>query len=545
MSSSPRHRSSTSSSRRTKLRASLIVTALAAVAAAFVPYAISHSSSTAAGAAQFGGSHRTSAVASHYRLPRPRVTPQPRACPSASNQATTLLSSSLQPKVVASRSGSPATLGVLVVPSKAGTITGVAFWKGAGNTGVHTASLWSNNRRLADGTFTNESGSGWQWLQLAHPVQVQAGQRVLATYRAPNGHFAYTPGGFANGGLCSGALRATDGILWSHDGRSQHDSWARVTNYFVNLRFVPAGAQPPAPPTSKPTAKPTVQPTHPTPTATPKPTPTPTPKPTSSPTSSPTPKPTPKPTSSAPTGTSSAWPSAGNTGVPAGTTLKSSGSVTVSTDGTVLNGLDIKGTVTVHAKNVTIENSKIEAGTAQWGISVASGSVTVKDSEITGSGFGGVQGDNYTLLRDDINNFHGDGMKLGNNVTVQDSWIHNAATQNGQHADGMQLQNGLSNVMIKHNSVDPQESGSNSAVFLKNDLGPNNTTGPVVVDDNLLGGGGYTLYAYAGSSGLRQGGITIKNNHFLRDSQYGPAAVNIPVTWSSNVYDSNNQAVSP
>lgn len=445
---------------------------------------------------------------------------------------------------MASRSDSAATLGVLVVPSKAGTITGVAFWKGAGNTGVHTASLWSNHKRLADGTFTNESGSGWQWLQLAHPVQVRAGQRVLATYRAPNGHFAYTPGAFAHGGICSGALRATAGILWSGH-RVAHDSWARATNYFVNVRFVPAGAQtPPSPPTSKPTTKPTVQPTTPAPTTT-KPTPTPSPKPTVSPTPKPTPTPTPKPTSSPPASTSSAWPSAGNTGVPSGTSLKSSGSVTVSTDGTIINGLDIKGTVTVRAKNVTIENSKIEAGSGDWALQVASGSVTLKDSEITGSAYGAVVGDNYTLLRDDISDFHGDGMKLGDNVTVQDCWIHHATTQNGQHADGMQLQGGQSNVLIKHNSIDPEENGSNAAVFLKNDLGPNNTVGPVVVDDNLLGGGGFTLYAYKGSTGLVQGGITIKNNHFLRDFEYGPAAVNIPVTWTSNVYDNNGQVINP
>jgi hypothetical protein len=427
-------------------------------------------------------------------------------------------------------------LGVLVVPSKAGTITSVAFWKGAGNTGVHTASLWSNDKRLATGTFAHESDSGWQWLQLSHPVQVRAGQRVLATYRAPDGHFSYTPKAFANGGMCSGALRATDGILWSSHRNVAHNSRARATNYFVNLRFVPAGAQPrPTPSATSKSPEPTVQPSRPSPTvtATPKPTPTatPTPKPTSS--------------SSPPTGASTGWPGASNTGVPTGTTLKASGSVNISADGTVVNGLDIKGTVTVRAKNVTIENSKIEAGTSDWAVQVGSGSVIVKDSEITGSAAGAFVGDNFTLLRDEISDFHGDGMKLGNNVTVQDSWIHHATTENGQHADGMQLQNGQSNVMIKHNTIDPEEDGSNAAVFLKNDLGPNNTVGPVVVDDNLLGGGGFTLYAYKGSTGLEQGGITIENNHFLRDYDYGPSAVNIPVTWSNNVFDNNGAAINP
>jgi hypothetical protein len=521
-----------------KLRLSLTVAAIGAVAAAVVPYAIAHTADTAAGAAQFSGSHQhhAAAVESHQRPAKPSAAPTPRVCPSSPTTAATLWSSSLKPTVASSRSDSAATLGVMVVPNKSGEITGVAFWKGTGNDGEHTASLWTDGKRLGSGTFRNESASGWQWLTLAHPVQVKAGQHVLATYRAPEGHFAFTPGAITPGGVCSGALRATDGTLWSNHRSSRHNSTSRTTNYFVNLRFVPTGATAPDPSPS-PTSKPTVQPTD------PKPTVRPTTPPTHSQTPTPTPKPTPKPTSPPPT-TSSAWPGASNTGVPAGTKLTSSGSLDVNTDGTVINGRDITGTVTIHAKNVTIENSRIEAGGSQWGVEVTSGSLTMKDTEITGSGFGAVEGDNYTLDRVNIHDFHGDGMKLGNNVTVEDSWIHNAATENGQHADGMQLQNGLSNVVIKHNYVDPLESGSNSAVFIKNDLGPNNTTGPVLVDDNLLGGGGYTLYVYKGSSGMAQGGVTIENNHFLSDQQYGPVAVNIPVVaWANNILNSNGQGI--
>jgi hypothetical protein len=211
----------------------------------------------------------------------------------------------------------------------------------------------------------------------------------------------------------------------------------------------------------------------------------------------------------------------------------------------VINAKDITGNVVIRASNVVIENSKIEAGTTGWGIEIDSGSLTVKDSEITGSAYGAVEGNNYTLQRVNIHAFHGDGMKLGNNVTVTDSFIHDATTSGGQHCDGMQAQNGLSNVVIRHNSIDPHESGSNSAVFIKNDLGPNNTVGPITVDDNLLGGGGYTLYVYKGSSGLVQGGVTVTNNRFLNDEKYGPVAVNIPVTtWTGNVYDASGNAVS-
>lgn len=241
------------------------------------------------------------------------------------------------------------------------------------------------------------------------------------------------------------------------------------------------------------------------------------------------------------------WPDATNTGVPAGTALTSSGSLTVTADNTVIDAKDIIGTVDIRANNVTIENSKIEAGTNGWGIYIDSGSVTVKHSEITGSDYGGIAGGPYTLDADNIHDFHGDGMKLHSNVTVENSWIHDAKPENGQHADGMQLQDALSDVTIRHNTITPGTStgdGVNSAVFIKDDLGPGNGPGPVVVDDNLLGGGGYTLYVYKGSTGLVQGGVTVTNNRFLRDAEYGPVAVNIPVdSWSGNVYDDDGAAV--
>ena len=52
-------------------------------------------------------------------------------------------------------------------------------------------------------------------------------------------------------------------------------------------------------------------------------------------------------------------PAYGNVGVPRGTSLTKSGDRTVSRDGTVINGLDVSGSITVEASNVTIQNTKI------------------------------------------------------------------------------------------------------------------------------------------------------------------------------------------
>ena len=49
-------------------------------------------------------------------------------------------------------------LGVKFRSDIAGYITGVRFYKGAGNTGTHTGSLWSRAARCSrTATFTNET----------------------------------------------------------------------------------------------------------------------------------------------------------------------------------------------------------------------------------------------------------------------------------------------------------------------------------------------------------------------------------------------------
>src|SRR5262249_14783983 len=57
--------------------------------------------------------------------------------------------------------------------------------------GTHTGSLWSSTgTRVATGTFTNETASGWQTLQFATPIAVSAGTMYVASYYAPSGHYA-------------------------------------------------------------------------------------------------------------------------------------------------------------------------------------------------------------------------------------------------------------------------------------------------------------------------------------------------------------------
>jgi hypothetical protein len=100
-------------------------------------------------------------------------------------------------------------LGVKFTTATNATVTGVRFYKSFANTGTHTGSLWnSSGQRLATGTFSGETATGWQTLTFAGPVQIQAGETFTASYRAPVGHYSVDSAFYANAGAGRGVLSA-------------------------------------------------------------------------------------------------------------------------------------------------------------------------------------------------------------------------------------------------------------------------------------------------------------------------------------------------
>ncbi|MEU9350516.1 DUF4082 domain-containing protein [Streptomyces griseoloalbus] len=119
------------------------------------------------------------------------VTVGPQTCP------CTVWPASAVPGTVNAGDGSSVELGVKFRTAKAGSITGVRFYKSPANTGTHTGSLWTaSGTRLATGTFSNETASGWQQLNFAAPVTVKANTTYVASYFAPNGGYSYDAGYF-------------------------------------------------------------------------------------------------------------------------------------------------------------------------------------------------------------------------------------------------------------------------------------------------------------------------------------------------------------
>lgn len=131
-------------------------------------------------------------------------------------------------------------VGVKFVPSAAGEVTALKFFKGKNNTGTHTGSLWTvSGTRLAQVTFTDETATGWQQAALSPPVALAAGTTYVASYYAPRGRHARTLDFFVEpwvrGGLT--APSGANGVFLRATGGGFPTSSSRSTNYFVDVVY--------------------------------------------------------------------------------------------------------------------------------------------------------------------------------------------------------------------------------------------------------------------------------------------------------------------
>jgi len=131
----------------------------------------------------------------------------------------------------------------------AGTVTGIRFYKGVGNTGTHIGHLWTAaGASLGAVTFTGESATGWQQATFATPVPITAGTTYVVSYYAPVGRYAADESFFAAGGVDRPPLHAlTNGqdgpngvYRYGTGGGFPTLTWLS-SNYWVDVTFVPAG----------------------------------------------------------------------------------------------------------------------------------------------------------------------------------------------------------------------------------------------------------------------------------------------------------------
>lgn len=242
------------------------------------------------------------------------------------------------------------------------------------------------------------------------------------------------------------------------------------------------------------------------------------------------------------------WPDATNTGTTGPLTVVQ-GDVTLSTPGMVYEGKDVRGCIYVTAPNVTIRNVKV-ACAQFWVIRYDgqfAGRLLIEDTTVVCTGARGNSGGRsigdrgYTARRVDTSGC-ADGWHADQDVTIEDSWCHDLPSEltggvdNGLHVDCIQGVQ-TSNVTIRHNTLI-------APFYSTSAIGGCCMPGVSVrsnwqVVDNLLDGGGYTIYC------LRDGteiGSAVTGNRFgpggwIGASGYADDCNDGGLIWSNNVRD--------
>lgn len=242
------------------------------------------------------------------------------------------------------------------------------------------------------------------------------------------------------------------------------------------------------------------------------------------------------------------FPDASSTGVPPGTVLRPTGSLTVTQDGAVIDSVAVTGVISVEADNVTVRRTLVNS-TGRYPIRVTNGhgGLLVEDAEIDGQGVGkgAVCCSNYRVLRVDIHDVF-EGPRLGDNTAIEDSYVHHLLHCSDCHVDALQTDVG-SNVVIRGNNIqayNPQTGRQNNAAYQFGS--PRDRQDEILVEGNLLNGGNYTVNGGGGKS--RDAEAVFRDNRFGREFRYGPVANFGPrVSFdSSNVWnDTGAPIVSP
>ncbi|GIG91780.1 glycoside hydrolase family protein [Plantactinospora endophytica] len=242
------------------------------------------------------------------------------------------------------------------------------------------------------------------------------------------------------------------------------------------------------------------------------------------------------------------WPGPTTTGVPVGTALRNSGSLSLRTAGQVVTGLNIVGCVTVSAANVQILRSRITCNSTTYSIRTLAGATNllVQDVEINGMAKNSASiccGD-YTLRRGNVYNMI-DGPRLANNTRIFDSYIHSLARIAGSHNDVLQSTGG-NNIIVRHNTLlsynpvtrDP----FNSCLTIGSETSPSLTN--LTFEDNYCNGGNYSIGI---SPRLVGSNILFRNNKYGRDYRFGVVSGwnRAGVIWerATNVYFDNGLPV--
>lgn len=253
-----------------------------------------------------------------------------------------------------------------------------------------------------------------------------------------------------------------------------------------------------------------------------------------------------------------ARPGATNTGLAGDYTgLQPSGSLTVTTNGAVIDATDLLGTLTIRADDVHLRRSRFRGVEGEGVYTIAWGTVSgrpprglvLEDVEIDGNGINGgdaepyptgaaqsaaIQpGIGYSVIRCDVHG-HTDGLKPqdnpeGQSILIDRSWVHDLVTYyigpgSPTHNDILQIAStGAHDVTIRgcyldgYRPWDPNivsRFAASSLVQWGSFPGTAGVLRNVVIEDNWVDGGGY-------ASRLDAVGLAVCQDVFIRRNRFG------------------------
>ena len=233
-------------------------------------------------------------------------------------------------------------------------------------------------------------------------------------------------------------------------------------------------------------------------------------------------------------GGGSGFPNAGNTGVPAGVTLKAyGGPCTITADNTVIDSKSVNCGLMIQAKNVVIRNSSLKTVWLDQDIMHAQGksgwSVSITDSEVDGGTTDGpgVCCGNYNVLRVEMKGGH-NGAQCENGASycnLTDSWIHAQYEPAGglRHLGGFLNDGGTPSTLI-HNSITCDAPAQNDEGGCTGDINliPNfGVMANITVTNNFLGANANSAYCtYGGGTPGLESYANQSNNIVYRDNVF-------------------------
>ena len=204
--------------------------------------------------------------------------------------------------------------------------------------------------------------------------------------------------------------------------------------------------------------------------------------------------------------------------------------------GQVIEGMRLRGQVTILADDVTLRDVRVDSDAA-YGVLVSGSHATLENVTIVGrpgttlAGLAVDGSGSFQASRIDVSG-SGDGVRLGDDCLLDHSFVHGLAGGADSHFDGVTA-DGARGWRITDNVILNSHPQTGAVWVGDPRFGPSEG----VLSGNLLAGGGWTIYAGPGTgSGVEVSGNRFSTRYFRRSGSFGPVTnwVARGNTWTDN-----------